>query len=159
MRGIFWNGTNWVLSGSSINYATDNTTSPITTNGDMYAMNQFVLTKMKAMLQGAFNVTDMTDNLRSGSNLIPLSDPYRTSPYTSNFSHVSNSVTEVAAASVFNNAAITGDNIVDWVYVELRDNSVGNPGSNIVQTRSALIQRDGDNRGYRRCKPCLFLKM
>jgi hypothetical protein len=144
MRGIFWNGTNWVLGGSSINYATDNTTSPITTNGDLYAMNRFVLAKMKAMLQGPFNGTDMNDALRTPSNLIPLSDPYRTAPYTTNFTHINNSVTEVAAASVFNNAVLSGDNIVDWVYVELRDNSVGNPGSNIVQSRAALIQRDGD---------------
>jgi hypothetical protein len=144
MRGIFWNGTNWVLSGSSINYASDNTTSAITTNGDLYAMNRFVLTKMKAMLQGAFNGVDMNDALRTPSNLIPLSDPYRSAPYSASFTHVNNAIAETAAASVFNNAALTGDNVVDWVYLELRDNSVGNPGSNIVQTRAALIQRDGD---------------
>jgi hypothetical protein len=144
MRGVFWNGTNWVLSGSSINYATDNTSSPITTNGDLYAMNRFVLGRMKVMLQGAFNGTDMNDNLRAGTNLIPLSDPYRTAPYNTSFTHVNNSVTEVAAASVFNNAALTGDNIVDWVYLELRNNSGVNPGATIAQTRSAFVQRDGD---------------
>jgi hypothetical protein len=144
MRGIFWNGTNWVLAGASINTTTDETTAPITSNGDLYAMNRFLLSKMKVMLQGAFNGTDMTDNLRSGTNLIPLSDPYRAAPYSPNFTHVNNAVVEVAAAPVFNNAALTADNIVDWVYLELRDNSGVNPGATVVQTRAALVQRDGD---------------
>lgn len=144
MRGIFWNGTSWVLAGASIDNALDVASAPITTNGDLYAMNRFVLSKMKVMLQGAFNGTDMNDALRTPSNLIPLSDPYRSAPYNTSFTHVNNPVVEVAAASVFNNAALTGDNIVDWVYLELRDNSGVNPGANIIQTRAALIQRDGD---------------
>jgi hypothetical protein len=144
MRGIFWNGTNWVLAGGAINYATDDASAPIPANGNLYAMNRFVLARMKAMLQGAYNGTDMNDNLRAGTNLIPLSDPYRSAPYNTAFTHVNNSAVEVANASVFNNAALTGDNIVDWVFLELRDNSVGNPGATRVQTRSAFVQRDGD---------------
>jgi hypothetical protein len=144
MRGIFWNGTNWVLAGASIDNALNNTTAPVNVNGNLYAMNRFLLSRLRVMLQGAFNGTDMNDNLRAGTNLIPLSDPYRSAPYSSTFTHVNNSVAEVANASVFNNAPLTGDNIVDWVYVELRDNSVGNPGATIIQTRSAFVQRDGD---------------
>lgn len=144
MRGIFWNGTSWVLAGSAINYATDDASAPITTNGDLYAMNRFVLSRLKVMLQGAFNGTDMTDALRTPSNLIPLSDPYRAAPYNTSFTHVSNPDVETAAASVFNNAALTADNIVDWVYLELRDNSGVNPGAAVVRTRAALVQRDGD---------------
>jgi hypothetical protein len=144
LRGIFWNGTNWVLAGASINTGTDETTAPITSNGDLYAMNRFLLSKMRVMLQGAFNGTDMNDNLRSGTNLIPLSDPYRSAPYNTGFTHVNNTVAETAAASVFNNAALTADNIVDWVYIELRDNSGANPGATVIQTRAALVQRDGD---------------
>ena len=144
MRGIFWNGTNWALSGGAINYATDDASAPITANGDLYAMNRFTLAKLRAGLQGAFNGTDMNDALRTPTNLIPLSDPYRAAPYNATFTHVNNATVEVANAAVFNNAALTGDNIVDWVYLELRDNSVGNPGATIIQTRAALIQRDGD---------------
>jgi hypothetical protein len=144
MRGIFWNGTSWVLAGASINTTTDETTAPITTNGNLYAMNRFLLSRMRVMLQGAFNGTDMNDNLRSGTNLIPLSDPYRSAPYNTSFTHVNNTVAEVANASVFNNAPLTGDNIVDWVYIELRDNSGANPGATVIQTRAALVQRDGD---------------
>ena len=144
LRGIFWNGTNWVLSGGAINTASDDASAPITGNGNLYAMNRFLLTRTRAMLQGAFNGTDMNDNLRAGTNLIPLSDPYRSAPYSTTFTHVNNPVVEVANASVFSNAALTADNIVDWVYLELRDNSGVNPGATVVQTRAALVQRDGD---------------
>lgn len=144
MRGIFWNGTNWVLSGASINTATDQASAPIPVNGDLYAMNRFVLSRNRAMLQGAFNGTDMNDNLRAGTNLIPLSDPYRSAPYNTSFTHVNNPTVEVASASVFNNAPLVSDNIVDWVFLELRDNSGVNPGATVLQTRAALIQRDGD---------------
>lgn len=144
LRGIFWNGTNWVLAGGAINTGTDDASAPITGNGDLYAMNRFLLSKLKVFLQGAFNGTDMNDNLRAGTNLIPLSDPYRAAPYSATFTHVNNPVVEVANASVFANAALTADNIVDWVYLELRDNSGVNPGATIIQTRAALVQRDGD---------------
>lgn len=146
MRGIFWNGTNWVLSGAAINYATDDASAPIPGNGDLYAMNRFLLTRPKVMLQGTYNTGTlrMNDNLRSPSNVIPLSDPYRSAPYNAYFTHVNNASTEVALAAAFANQASTDDNIVDWVFIELRDNSVGNPGATRIQTRSALVQRDGD---------------
>lgn len=144
MRGIFWNGSNWVLAGASIDNALNTTTAPVSVNGNLYAMNRFVLSRMRAMLQGAFNGTDMNDNLRAGTNLIPLSDPYRSAPYNATFTHVNNPIVEVANAAVFNNAALTGDNIVDWIFLELRDNSGVNPGATVVQTRAAFVQRDGD---------------
>ena len=159
LRGIFWNGTSWVLSGASINTTTDETTAPVTTNGDLYAMNKFLLSKMKVMLQGAFNGTNMSDNLRAGTNLIPLTDPYRSAPYTSQFTHVNNAVTEVAAASVFNNTPLTDDNIVDWVFIELRDNSGVNPGATVIQTRAALVQRDGDIVDVDGVSPVYFKNM
>jgi hypothetical protein len=144
MRGIFWNGTNWVLAGASIDNTGNTTTAPITVNGNLYAMNRFVLARMRAMLQGPFNGTDMNDNLRAGTNLIPLSDPYRSAPYNTNFTHVANTDVEIANASVFANQALTANNIVDWVFLELRDNSGVNPGATRVQTRAGLVQRDGD---------------
>ena len=144
LRGIFWNGSSWSLTGGTINTGTDVAGAPVTSNGDLYAMNRFLLSKMKVFLHGAFNGTDMNDNLRAGTNLIPLSDPYRSAPYNTSFTHVNNATTEVANATVFNNAAITGDNIVDWVFIELRDNSGINPGATVIQTRSAFVQRDGD---------------
>lgn len=146
MRGIFWTGTNWRLANSNIDYAIDSVGALITGNGDLYAMNRFLLTRPKVMLQGTYNTATlrMNDNLRSPSNVIPLSDPYRSAPYNAYFTHVNNTSAEVASVAVFANQASTDDNIVDWVFIELRDNSAGNPGSTRVQTRSALVQRDGD---------------
>nr|MDQ6889426.1 hypothetical protein [Bacteroidota bacterium] len=54
-----------------------------------------------------------------------------------------NTIPEVAVGSVFSNQASTNDNIVDWVFLELRNTKVS-PGNTVLQTRSALVQRDGD---------------
>ncbi len=144
MRGYYNNGTDWSSTNANIDYAQDTAGAAIVGNGDLYAMNKFVLAKIKVFLQGAYNGVDMNDALRTPTNLIPSSDPYRTPQYTTNFTHINNAIGENVEASVFNNTAITGDNIVDWVFLELRDNSIGNPGATVVQTRAALIQRDGD---------------
>jgi hypothetical protein len=146
MRGIFWNGTNWVLAGGAINYATDDASAPIPANGNLYAMNRFVLMRSKVFLQGTYNsaTSRMNDNLRTPTNYIPLSDPYRSAPYSTYFTHVNNPTAEVSSAPVFANQANTDNNLVDWVFLQLRDNSVGNPGATVLQTRSALVQRDGD---------------
>jgi len=72
------------------------------------------------------------DSLRS-KGLIPTTQPYNA---LSDFNYLG---TETVAASVFDT---TGANaIVDWVIVELRDQS--NPAM-VVETRAALVQRDGD---------------
>mgnify|MGYP001184979322 CR=1 FL=1 len=94
----------------------------------------------------------MRDNLRvspfNGSNHIPVSDPYshptdyvqingkylKSGPgLRSDLQHIPN------PAAVF---AVSGrDAIVDWIFVQLR--SKNNP-SQILATRSGLLQRDGD---------------
>jgi hypothetical protein len=90
----------------------------------------------KAYLQGSlFGVTGsnlMRDDLRV-NNLIPLSSPYPALGFTALTATV-----DIAPAVL----AVTGsDAIVDWVFVELR-----NAGNNqqVEDSRSALIQRDGD---------------
>lgn len=141
--GYFFNGTDWSSSGETHNAATNRVTAPISTaSGNLYGMDKFVLAKTKVFLQGAYNTSTgvMSDALRTPTNLIPLSDPYRVAPY--NFTQVSNLIAETAAASVFTDQASTNDNIVDWVFLELRSNGT-NPGNKIEQTRSALIKRDG----------------
>ena len=76
----------------------------------------------------------MRDNLRS-DGLIPLSEPYADMV---NFAQVGNG-DEITTDAVLN---IEGeDAIVDWVLLEIRDN---NDATNIIATRSALVQRDGD---------------
>gem|GEM_PF-656792 len=90
----------------------------------------------KVFLQGPFirNEEMMHDSLRV-QNRIPLMEPYSS---MSNFTHVggggeqtTNAVLEVSDANA----------VVDWVFLELRH--ADNPGQ-VVATRSALLQRDGD---------------
>ncbi|WP_417856749.1 immunoglobulin domain-containing protein [Xanthomarina gelatinilytica] len=84
----------------------------------------------KVLLQGAMlnpvsgEENLMRDNLRSLGH-IPLTSPYMDAL--------------TCDASVFN---VTGNNaIVDWIEVSLRDAS---DPQNVLKTRSALLQRDGD---------------
>ncbi|WP_153801071.1 hypothetical protein [Foetidibacter luteolus] len=146
LNAIRWNGTDWSLANSSISAAANTATyNGVANNAELYAMNKFVLVKAKAFLQGAYNSGTgmMTDALRTPTNLIPLTDPYRSAPYSTQFSHVNNTVAETADAAVFNTNATVGDNIVDWVFLELR-NTNASPGNTVLATRSALLQRDGD---------------
>ncbi|WP_299114083.1 BspA family leucine-rich repeat surface protein [uncultured Winogradskyella sp.] len=96
----------------------------------------------KVYLQGASinpntgEETLMRDDLRL-NNLIPF-----TSPYSDGL---------VADASVF---AISGvDAIVDWVWVELRDKD---DSSIVMDSQSALLQRDGDVVGIDGVSPLSF---
>jgi hypothetical protein len=93
----------------------------------------------KVWLQGALygvngTNTIMRDNLRS-KGLIPLSSPYPGMGLPETIP------TPAISAAVLDQATPANDAIVDWVYLELRD---GNNPSNILKSRSALLQRDGD---------------
>ena len=156
LKGFYWDGTNWSVSGGSQNTIANTAGADITTSaGELYAMNKFVLLNTKIFLQGPFNNLTglMDDQLRNTgayiagnapiANLLPSSDPYRTATYSANFIHVANSVTEsVTNANVFNDQINPDKNIVDWIFLELRSNVT--PGNTVIQTRAALLQRDGD---------------
>ncbi|MCP1386533.1 Ig-like domain-containing protein, partial [Runella salmonicolor] len=94
----------------------------------------------KAYLQGAlFGVvlpdTLMRDDLRT-KGLIPVTSPYP----AMGMSGITNANT--TTLSVVGPTSPAGANaIVDWVFVELRS---GNDSTLVVDSRSALIQRDGD---------------
>ncbi|MEO8069000.1 MAG: PKD domain-containing protein, partial [Flavobacteriales bacterium] len=91
---------------------------------------------LKVMLEGPYDAgtQKMRDDLRVAA-LIPNAEPYS----VAGFVQAADGGGEVLQAGV---TSTTGDNaIVDWILVELRSN--GNP-TNIVATRAALVQRDGD---------------
>ncbi|MEI2750636.1 MAG: hypothetical protein V9E88_18000 [Ferruginibacter sp.] len=46
--------------------------------------------------------------------------------------------------SILNDQADAAKNIVDWVFLELRNNDLASPGANVVQTRAALLRRNGE---------------
>lgn len=159
LNGIRYNGTDWSLTNSSINTGSNTITfSNVAASGtDLYAMDKFILLKAKAFLQGAYNAGTglMTEALRTGG-YIPTSDPYRTAPYNSTFTHVSNGETETFLSSILSTQPLAEDNIVDWVFVELRNTTTGNAGANVLQTRSALLQRDGDIVDIDGVSPLMF---
>lgn len=91
---------------------------------------------LRMLLEGAYvpQANLMRDALRTGG-LIPTNQPYSGLGFTM----AGGGGTETVGASLLN---VSGSNgIVDWVLVELRDKN--NPGQ-IVATRCALLQRDGD---------------
>lgn len=156
LRGIFWNGTAWSLTGSNINTTTNEAGATIAGNGDLYAMNKFILSKPKMFLQGAYNTATslMDDKLRNpgsynpgsfpSGNLLPVNDPYRNAPFNSSFTHINNPVAESIVNNILNDQADAAKNIVDWVFLELRNNDLASPGANVVQTRAALLRRNGE---------------
>jgi hypothetical protein len=115
-----------------------NSTGCTATSSVNIAVNSSVKVAAKAMLSGAFNSSSllMRDSLRNGS--IPLVEPYSTSIYASSFVHV-NGGGETISPTIL---SLPGNNaIVDWVFLELHSEA---NKQQVVATRSALIQRDGD---------------
>jgi hypothetical protein len=147
LRSITFAGSEWNLSDANINTSFDSIGARINPGEtDLYAMNRFVFLKNKVFLQGAYNTATglMNDNLRALASF-PITDPYRISPYNGYFTHINNTATETiqTPAVTLGTQASANDNIVDWIFIELR-NSNTSPGNTIIQTRSALLQRDGD---------------
>jgi hypothetical protein len=158
IRGYYFDGTEWSSVNHSKDYANNLIGSPITgSTGALYGMGKFIYVGPRAFLQGAYNATNglMNENLRTPTLRLPNSDPYRLAAYSTNFVHVNNSTAEVISGTPFANQTNTGDNIVDWVFLELR-NTNASPGNTILQTRSALIQRDGDIVDVDGVSPVLF---
>lgn len=101
-----------------------------------------VTLNLKVMLQGPlFGSTGglMRDDLRQ-QGLIPLNQPY-SQALSARFTHINGGGTEVTSAAVLSANAGTGNAIVDWVFVEVRDAA---NVQTVLKTASALVQRDGD---------------
>ncbi|HWR33265.1 MAG TPA: hypothetical protein VN451_07065, partial [Chitinophagaceae bacterium] len=151
--GYYNSGTDWSSSGESHNATTNRVGAPVTAaSGVISGMNKFLAVGSRAILQGAYVAGTglMSDNLRTltfGSSAstanFPSTDPYRVSPYSSSFTHTNNTAVETISSAAILDQAGTNDDIVDWVFLELR-NLDASPGNDILHTRAALIQRDGD---------------
>ena len=139
-----YNGTDWSTSAfgaasgagpftRSLSGVTD--FSPFSVVDEMAPLTAGIQLAARVFLEGPFdNATNrMSDALRAGG-LMPLSEPYTALGYA----HVGGGG-ETTSAPVL---AVAGDDaIVDWVIIELRDGVMPN---NVLATRSALVQRDGD---------------
>lgn len=93
------------------------------------------LLAVNLLLEGAYSGAGlMNDDLRSGG-LVPTNEPYA----SLGFMHEGFGGNESTASSTL---SLTGnDAITDWVLVEVR---AGNNHSDILATKSALLQKDGD---------------
>jgi hypothetical protein len=146
-------GTDWDLPASNVIAASGS--GPYTLNrsnilstgvfavADLAQVNAARL-NLKVFLQGAYNGTTMNDGLRT-HNVIPITQPY-SSAMNAIFTRVgvydgSATVNETVPATTVFDVAGTNDDIVDWVYLSLQD---GTTPATKLQTRAALIQRDGD---------------
>jgi hypothetical protein len=112
---------------------------------DLEKVNAALL-NLRISLQGAYNATTglMSDALRV-ANTIPITQPY-SSGMSTRFTRVgvydgSVSVNEGVPNTAVFDVATAADDIVDWVYISLND---GTTPATKLQTRAALVQRDGD---------------
>lgn len=101
-----------------------------------YATPPTVQLRLRAYLEGPYNTgTGQMNAALRANGLVPLAEPYAALGYV----HAGGGGGEVTNAAVL---AVTGQNaVVDWVVVELR--SAAN-SAQVVATRSALLQADGD---------------
>jgi len=93
----------------------------------------------KVFLQGAYNINTglMNDNLRT-LHLLPQNEPYGS---MLTFNHSGSGGEEIAGNTILGTAEASNNNdITDWVFLQLHDMTTGN----VISTKSALLQRDGD---------------
>ena len=115
------------------NTSNQNVSSTALEDGKITVTNAPIVLNAKVLLQGPYvtNTVLMSDVLRN-RGLIPTTSPYADATTT--------------ASTVFNlggttTTGLVQNDIVDWVWVELRDK---NNNSVIIASKSALLQRDGD---------------
>lgn len=117
-------------------------------SGGCLAVPNTVTLSAKVWLDGPYHAATglMRDDLRATSRL-PLSEPYAAMGFT----HASGGGGEQMNPAVL---TVTGsDAIVDWVFLELRSTAAP---FNVLATRSALLQRDGDIVGTDGVSPVTF---
>jgi hypothetical protein len=92
--------------------------------------------QLRVFLGGPYQAVPglMSDALRVAS-LLPLQEPYT----GLGFAHYANGGGEQVSPALFSTTG--NDAIVDWIFIELRNASTP---QNVVATRAALVQRDGD---------------
>ena len=118
-------GSPAINSGTYVGFSKDIIGNPIVGNPDIGAYEHpFVVTKIKAFLEGAYKNGVMTTILNS-SNFIPTKQPYNIAPW--NYAGTE-SVTSIPSS------------IVDWVLVELRTDI---NSRSIIARRAAFLKNDG----------------
>ncbi len=107
-----------------------------TLDGFDAAASPSVALRVRTFLEGPYNTgtTQMNTTLRT-NGLVPTTEPYTGLGFT----QAGGGGGETTTSGVL---AVTGANaVVDWVFVELRNSALN---TQVVATRSALLQADGD---------------
>lgn len=94
-----------------------------------------VVVKLKVLLDGPWDNGPLMNGALAISGYVPIGEPYTGLGYI----HAGSGGGEQTTSEVL--AGTGGNAIVDWVFIELRNNT--NPAL-VSATRSALLQRDGD---------------
>jgi hypothetical protein len=140
------NGNDFYVGGYSLSTLTDRDMLVIKYTGTI--SNTPSITVAPRMILGGAYVSAaglMRDDLRA-AGLVPLTEPYTAIGYT--YTGSTGGTTTAGAL------AITGNNaIVDWVVVELRSSATP---ATVLESRSALLQRDGDVVAVNGTSPLTF---
>ncbi|NOT52609.1 MAG: hypothetical protein HOP10_15200 [Chitinophagaceae bacterium] len=133
----------YTRSRSSITNSIPSGTPGVFAVGDLDQVNRANL-NLKVFLSGPYSGGVMGDGLRTGA-VIPLTQPY-SSALNAFFTRVgvydgSATVNETIPNLGVLDVVGTNDDIVDWIYLSLQD---GTTPATKLQTRAALVQRDGD---------------
>lgn len=84
--------------------------------------------ELNILLEGPFSGGTMSF---SANNIVPLNQPYNTPAFGYNGSETTTS------------GFISSNNIVDWVYIELRSGSSASTATTVIAKRAALVQNTG----------------
>lgn len=133
--GAAWNGSAWSYTNSS---HSGNTITVTTTSFDteLSGFGRGVALNAKVFLTNVSSGT-MSDVLRTLPNF-PLTDIYTTAPYSTSglFTYVPAQTAATTTQTILNN-----NNVVDWVFVELRTGPSGS--TTVVASKSGLLKNDG----------------
>ncbi len=106
----------------------------------------------KVFLNNVNTSSALMPNDLAGLASFPLTDPYSSSPFNSNFVHVNNPTVATINPTILSS---TGNNaIVDWLFLELKTGISGS--TSVAHTKAALLQRDGDVVGTDGISPVEF---
>jgi hypothetical protein len=134
--GAAWNGSVWSYTNAS---HSGNTITVTTTSFDteLSGFGRGVALNAKVFLN---NVSGglMDDYLRTLAGQFPLTDPYTTAPFSTSglFTYV-----PAQSAATTTQTVLDNNNVVDWVFVELRTGPSGN--TSVVASKSGLLKNDG----------------
>lgn len=141
------------FTAGQIDYIQESNTSGDVRQGVQQPVEFNALLKARVYLSSVDPASGLMDDYIKSEPNFPLSDPYAVAGvYNGRYTHVKNTTLSTTTAQVL---AASGNNaIVDWVFLELRTGTAAS--TTVVNTRAALLQKDGDVVGMDGVSPVRF---